>query len=56
VTAVEFQGHRVYEKHRAILRPPLRRLCDGDNPFMMRNLTYITDAENPRSSTTATNR
>lgn len=35
----------VYEKHRDILRPDLSAaLCDGDNPFMMRNLTYITDA------------
>lgn len=36
----------VYEKNRAILRPDISAgLCDGDNPFMMRNLTYITDAE-----------
>ena len=36
----------VYEKNRASLRSDLSAaLCDGDNPFMMRNLTYITDAE-----------
>ena len=36
----------VYEKNRAILRPDLSAaLCDGDSPFMMGNLTYITGAE-----------
>jgi len=36
----------VYDKYRSILRPDLSAaLCDGDSPFMMGNLTYISSAE-----------
>src|SRR5208337_2763818 len=36
----------IYERHRESLRPDLSAaLCDGDNPFGMGNLTYISDAE-----------
>ena len=36
----------VYERHRECLRPDLSAaMCDGDGPFDMGNLTYISDAE-----------
>ena len=36
----------IYTRHRDILRPDLDAgLCDGERPFEMANLTYISDAE-----------
>ena len=35
----------VYEKHRASLRAELTAFRNGESPFNMGNLTYITDAE-----------
>src|ERR1700733_7187078 len=36
----------VYEKNRGILRPDIpAAFCDTKSPFLMNNLTYITDAE-----------
>jgi metallo-beta-lactamase family protein len=36
----------IYERHRESLRPDLSQaMCDGDGPFGMGNLTYISDAE-----------
>ena len=40
------KASHVYEKNRASLRPDLPPVfCDTTSPFLMNNLTYITDAE-----------
>jgi len=40
------KASHVYEKNRASLRPDLAAVfCDTTSPFLMNNLTYITDAE-----------
>jgi len=40
------KASNVYEKNRAVLKPDLSAaLCDGDSPFMMGNLTYISSAD-----------
>jgi metallo-beta-lactamase family protein len=40
------KASNVYEKNRAVLRPDLSAaFCDTNSPFLMNNLTYITDVE-----------
>lgn len=40
------KASEIYEKFTGILRPDLNgTICDGENPFGMRNLTYVQDAE-----------
>lgn len=43
------QASNVYERNRAILRPDIpAAFCDTKSPFLMKNLTYITSAEDSK--------
>lgn len=43
------KASNVYEKNRAVLRADLpAAFCDTNSPFLMKNLTYITDVEDSK--------